>query len=57
MKTTLKIAGIEVNVTITKTTNFGILKETLRDTLTPIIGDQNWGRYVEIIRDTVLPQL
>lgn len=59
MKVTLKIENIEVNVNITKETDYIKLKEQLRDTLCPVITDKNrnWGAIVERIRDMAIPQL
>lgn len=54
----MTIDSIPVEIRVHKNTNYGILKEYLRDTLTPrITTKQNWGRIVEIIRDTAIPML
>lgn len=53
------VEGINVDVKVNKNTNYRILKEYLRDTLTPILANpqQNWGRIVETIRDNAIPHL
>lgn len=51
------IAGTPVQVKVTEKTNFKVLKEVLRDNLVPIVGNQNWGKIIETIRDTALPHL
>lgn len=51
------ITGTPVQVKVTEKTNFKVLKEVLRDNLVPIVGNQNWGKIIETIRDTALPHL
>lgn len=54
----ITIDNIPVEIKINKNTNFGMLKEILRDQLTPRIKTpQNWGKIIETIRDTALPHL
>ena len=57
IKTTIE--NIPVEIKINKNTNYRVLKEYLRDTLTPRLVNkkQNWGRIVEIIRDNAIPML
>lgn len=53
------VEGINVDVKVNKNTNFGALKEALRDTLTPMLANKNqpWGKIIERIRDEVGPIL
>lgn len=54
----ITIDNIPVEIKIKKNTNFGMLKEILRDQLIPRIKTpQNWGKIIETIRDTALPHL
>lgn len=54
----ITIDNIPAEIKINKNTNFGMLKETLRDQLIPRIKTpQNWGKIIETIRDTALPHL
>ena len=59
MKVSIKIENDFVNVNVNKKTNFAVLKEQLRDNLSPILNNpnQNWGQIVEVIRDTAIPVL
>lgn len=53
------VEGINVDVKVNKDTNYRVLKEYLRDTLSPMLHNpnQNWGRIIEMIRDTAIPVL
>ena len=54
----MTIDSIPVEVEVSKYTNYRVLKEYLRDILTPHIKTkQNWNRIVEIIRDNAIPML
>lgn len=53
------VEDINVDVKVSKDTNFRALKEALRDTLSPMLNNKNqpWGKLVERIRDKALPIL
>ena len=55
----IKIEDINIDVKVNKNTNYGVLKEHLRDTLCPMLQNPNqkWKAIVEMIRDTAIPAL
>lgn len=45
----------QIYVYVRKNTDYKVLKEYLRDTLSPICNYQNWDKLIEEIRDTAIP--